>query len=520
MYLQSINAKEKRKIFDFALSDGLVSKYGVKGREAISMMNITPKAHPCISPRDPYYVWNISNSITSIGIIDGKAYYTRGLNLYFDGQLIGSVQRGKKQFLNYKNQVLIFPDNMYYDMESNTLGNLQNSVDITVKFINSSLGVNAIKSAVSSQKLTDSFYEGQGILISGTGNKSVDGYHYITGVDKDSGVLYFKNYEFGSSDISDISCNIKNEIPVMDSVCICQDRIWGVAGNKVYASRVGDARAFCAFGGKDTDSFVCENHDADGFVFCMEYNGYPLVFSKSGIYRVYGHAAGNYELERICNRGGIDKNDILSISELDGEVYYLSYGRVMKFTGGKAEYISSFPYERMTGGAGGSCGGVYYLSCNDENSDNRLFVYDTKNDVWYENKGVWINKMLRVEDSLYGLSYSNAYLLNIPQKYPTDTEHEGRVESFIEFDDAFELSDNLYPDKIIIRGEIGVGGELSFEMLYDNELIRQKVGEVKEEFHGIYKLDIPQKKCSSFKLRVNGLGYYCIKNLCVECVVA
>ena len=519
MYLQTTKAKEKRKRFEYDFADGLLNEFNSSGKRVVAMKNISHRAHPSISPREPYYTWDIQNSITSIGVINGKVYYTRGLNFYFDGALVGSVSRGKKQFLNYNNQVLIFPDNMYYDIESKALGNLQTVVDTTVKFVNSSLGVNAIKSASVGVKLTDSFYEGQGILISGSGNSIVDGYHYITGVDTANGVLYFKNYEFGSADISDLSCTLTNEIPVMDSACICQNRIWGVCGNKVYASKVGDPKAFCAYGREDSDSFVCEYHDTEGFVFCMEYCGYPLIFSKSGIFKVYGDAAGNYELEGICNSGGIDKNDVMSVAEVNGEVYYLSYGEVMRFTGAKCERVSSFPFERMTDGVGGADGGVYYLSCNDENIINRLFVYDSRKDVWYEHEGVWISKIVRVGDSLYGLSYNKAYLLNIPSKYPTDVEHEGRVSSYVEFDDAFDFTDNLYPDKIIVRGETGIGGNLSFDILYDNDLIWQRVGEINEEFHSLYKLDIPQRKCSSFKLRVNGLGHYCIKNLCVECAV-
>ena len=519
MYLQTTKANEKRKLFEYLFSDGLGNEYNTSGRRIISMKNISHLTHPSLAPKDPYYTWNIEGNIQSLGVIDGKVYYTRGQNFYFDGVSVGEVLRGKKQFLNFKNQVLIFPDNMFYDVESNTFGNLQTSVDTTLKFINTSLGINSIKSASSSVKLTDSFYEGQGILISGTGNKSVDGYHYITGVDKTNGILYFKNYEFGSADISDTPCVIYNEIPVMDSVCICQNRIWGVAGNKVYASKTGDPRAFCAFGKDGSDSFVCEHHDTDGFVFCMEYNGYPLIFSKSAIYKVYGDAAGNYELESICNRGGIDKNDILSVAQVDGEVFYLSYGEVVKFTGGKSERVASFPYKRMVNGVGCADRGAYYLSCNDENAENRLFVYNTQKDVWYEHEGVWINKTVRVNDALYGLSANKAYLLNIPSKYPTDTEHEGRVYSSVEFDDAFDLTENLYPDRIIVRGYTGTGGTLSFEILYDGDMIWQKIGEITDGFYGVYTLPISHRKCSSFKLRVNGLGYYCIKNLCVECVV-
>ena len=173
----------------------------------------------------------------------------------------------------------------------------------------------------------------------------------------------------------------------------------------------------------------------------------------------------------------------------------------------------------MVNGVGCADIGAYYLSCNDENAENRLFVYNTQKDVWYEHEGVWINKTVRVNDALYGLSANKAYLLNIPSKYPTDTEHEGRVYSSVEFDDAFDLTENLYPDRIIVRGYTGTGGTLSFEILYDGDMIWQKIGEITDGFYGVYTLPISHRKCSSFKLRVNGLGYYCIKNLCVECVV-
>ena len=197
MRLQEYNGKRKTKIFEYDITGGLRSICNTSGRRVVQMENLSHNSYPCISPRKPFHMWDINNTIESFGSIDNHIYYTRDNYWYCDGVISGTATSGDKNFLNFNSRVLMFPDKKSLDPEECDVKPLVVTKTVTLVFINSELGINAIKNSLSSINLTDHYYAGQGILISGSGNRIVDGYHYITGVDKANGVLYFKDLETG-----------------------------------------------------------------------------------------------------------------------------------------------------------------------------------------------------------------------------------------------------------------------------------------------------------------------------------
>ena len=517
MKIEEYSGNKKSKVFEYDISSGLSSGRNASGRKIVAMENISPKAYPCIEPRRSHFIWNIGNPITSIGTIDGVVYYSRDRAFYYGGQLIGSVNSGNKAYLNFNSKVLIFPDKKCFDPKTKKISDLVSEKTAVLQFISTELGINAIKCASGNVILTSHFYAGQGILISGSGNSIVDGYHYITAVDKTNDVLYFNNYEFGSAPVDSCTCTISNEIPDMDSVCICQNRVWGVKGNKVYASKVGDSKAFCAFNRKEDASYVGEVFDADSFTHIMEYNGSPLIFSESSIYKVYGDNADNYDIDVVCRGGGILLSDVGSVAETNGEIYYVSHGRVVKFTGVKSLPVYSFPYDFVASACGAAKDGAYYLSYTNQYIENFFLSYDTVSDTWYKQNELWISNMLKVNGALYGLSSIRAYLIDSSGEDPMDGDYEGEVKSYIELDDAFYMGRSLCPEKVILRADVGMDSTLKVGIAYDGALLWKTVGEISGEKHGVIKLTLPQKRCDSFKLRIEGNGNYCLKNVAVEC---
>lgn len=516
MYLYDAKNKEKRRVFEYKLDGGLTNKSSDVSK-IISMNNILNDNNGYISPREPFYVWDTENTLSSLGVINKKVYYASENKFYFDNKEIGYVSYARKQFINFKNNVLIFPDNKYYDTENNTFSTLQRSLNCKVNFILTDLGVNAIVSADSAVNLASTFKGGEGILIkSSTGNSQIDGYHYITGVDKSLGRLYFKNYEFGSSAISSCSCIIYNEVPKMSATALIGNRVFGVYKNKIYASKEGMPDTFCAFVGND-GSFLYECPYEENFTYCMEYKGYPLIFSSSAIYRIYGDGRDNFKLECVCG-GGVDASDILSIAEIDGDVYYMSHGFLRRFSGGKSYKIDNIPYVGLIGAAGGECNGKYYLSAYDKNYVNRFFVYDTSSMSWYENSSLMISFFVKIDTKLYGISYSNAYLIGGYDEY-VDGDGEGLIESYIELDDVWSNVDEIYPSRVLLRCYLQNGTNLKLEISYDGGKY-ERISDVSGEKYGMLTFNIPPKKCRICRLKIYGKGYFILKNLYLECIIA
>ena len=517
MKIEEYSGNKKRKVFDYDISCGLSSGRNLFGRKIVGMENISPRAYPSVEPRRSYFIWEMERAIDSIGSIDGVIYYNRDTIFYYGGHLSGGVNSGVKTYLNFNSNVLVFPDKQIFDTKKKKMSDLVSEKTMVVEFMSTDLGINAIKCASGNVILTSHFYAGQGILISGSGDSNIDGYHYITGVDKTNDVLYFNNYEFGSAPVESRTCTISNEIPDMDSVCICQNRVWGVKGNKVYASKVGDPKAFCAFNRKENASYVGEVFDADNFTYIMEYNGSPLIFSESSIYKVYGDNADNYDIDVVCRGGGLLLSDAKSVAETHGEIYYVSHGRVVKFTGVKSLPVDSFPYDSVKSACGAAMDGVYYLSYTNQYVENFFLSYDTVSDTWYKQNELWINKMATLDGSLYGFSNIFVYLIDSSGEDPMDGDYEGRIESYIELDDAFYMGHSLCPEKVLLRADVSGNCTLTLKIAYDGALLWTKIGEISGERHGVIKLMLPQKRCDSFKLRIEGDGNYCLKNVSVEC---
>ena len=70
---------------------------------------------------------------------------------------------------------------------------------------------------------------------------------------------------------------------------------------------------------------------------------------------------------------------------------------------------------------------------------------------------------------------------------------------------------------MILRADVGMDCTLKIGIAYDGALLWKTVGEISGEKHGVIKLTLPQKRCDSFKLRIEGNGNYCLKNVAVEC---
>ena len=519
MRLQEYNGKRKTKIFEYDITGGLNSVCNTSGRKVVEMENLSHISYPCISPREPFHTWEINNPIESLGSIDNHIYHTSDGYWYCDKIVSGTATSGDKNFLNFNSKVLMFPDKKSLDPKARKVTPLVVTKTVTVVFINSDLGINAIKNSLSSINLADHYYPGQGILISGSGKSIVDGYHYITGVDKENGILYFNNYEFGTANINDTYCTITNEIPDMDSVCICQNRVWGVKGNTVYASKVGDPKSFCAFSRDGDCSYKFEYPDTDGFTYIMEYGGSPILFSKSAIYKIYGDNSKNYEIDIVYRGGGMLQKDVKSVAEIDNEVYYVSHGRVVKFTGVKSTPVDSFPYSDVSSACGGARDGVYYISYVTENMENIFLTYDVTSDSWYKQAEFWINRIVMIQDYLYGLSENKVYLMSYNGTIPIYSETEVDLKSYFVLDEVFDMGRSLYPERVILRADINFDSKLQLEICYDSSYFWETVGEVFGEKFGITYFSIPLKKCDSFKLRFSGTGPYCVKNVAVECMV-
>lgn len=105
---------------------------------------VSTRLYPVLSPRLGRAMNNHYPSATTIYAYDGLIV-VNGTDLYYDGEKVGTVSEGKKQFAVVNTKLCIWPDKRYLDLQSLRFGLLEDSVSLpagSVTFTANGLTVN------------------------------------------------------------------------------------------------------------------------------------------------------------------------------------------------------------------------------------------------------------------------------------------------------------------------------------------------------------------------------------------
>ena len=127
MLLPDLNSIRVTRRQEISFS-GLNFTDGARAGELSACDNLSTRRFPLLSPRRGRKLVSDSGA-SSIFEWDGKLVEVIGGGLYYDGELIGSVTPGEKQFAVVNTKLCVFPDKVYIDLTNNTLGYL--GADIT-----------------------------------------------------------------------------------------------------------------------------------------------------------------------------------------------------------------------------------------------------------------------------------------------------------------------------------------------------------------------------------------------------
>lgn len=85
--------------------------------------NLSDRRFPYLSPRNPRSE-QVFTDPTAAFSWNGKLVLVNGTNLLYDGEVIGTVSAGPKQFAVVNTKLCIFPDGVYIDLENETFRSL------------------------------------------------------------------------------------------------------------------------------------------------------------------------------------------------------------------------------------------------------------------------------------------------------------------------------------------------------------------------------------------------------------
>lgn len=304
--------------------------------------------------------------------------------------------------------------------------------------------------------------------------------------------------------------------PPMDYVIECKNRLWGCKYgmvddemvNEIYCCELGNFNNWDNYEGLSTDPWAASVGSDGPWTGAINYQGYPTFFKEDRIHRVAISSIGAHEITEIaCD--GVQDGSALSLSIINGLLYYKSNNNVCIYQGGAAPTTISAALgdEHYTDASSGVDGSNYYISMKDGDDNWHLFCYDSKRGLWMREDSLAVRQFATVGEELYALTYDKElWALN-----GTDGSPENRVEWFGESGlMGYQYPDKKYISRFDIRLTAERGTRIRVFLEYDSSGRWEKKGEFIADRPGIetrtITLPFSPRRCDHLRVRVEGSG--------------
>lgn len=494
---------------------GLDHTAGAKEGTLYDMVNMCADDYPVLSTRKERGNYQALETPGGIGAYE-KLYWVDGTKFFYDGVEKGTVSPGQKRFVPFAGKVIILPDKLYYDTYTGDFGSLEAKwAGESLEFRNGErFGVPAETNCIYSAGANWAalFAVGDGVQISGCtvrpeNNmsaviKEIDG-DYLR-IAEHSFTLSGENKDEAYTETGEMK--VERTMPDLEFACVNENRMWGCAGDVIYASMLGDPKNWQVYDGAADNAWFTPTGTAGSFTGCISYRGYPVFFKEHHIFKVYGNIPSNFQVLSSASMGlAAGAADSLAIA--NETLYYLSENGPAAYTGGIPQIISRvFGNLRFTKAVAGSDGLKYYASMCDSTGRWRLYVYDTQSGLWHIEDDSQALSFARYDGKLYML-LADGQIVTTEDTDPA--EGSGEVIPWMcEFGDFIEASPyQKGVTKLLLRMELEKDARATVWMQYDSDGKWVKVGDIRSEgYKRSYYLPVPPRRCDHFRLKLEGVG--------------
>lgn len=286
----------------------------------------------------------------------------------YGGQDLGDVTDGIKTVARVGHRIVIFPDKLYVDEREKTLLPMEAAVTGS-GFV---FGSNTI-----SKNGGDPwpFRSGDAVEISGCSLHPGNDLTLI--IRKAEGqVLTFDDNAFDEgAETSQVT--VARRVPALEAVCESGNRLWGCAGDTIYASKPGDPLNFYVYDGLSTDSYAL-GVGSGGFTACGQYGSHVIFFKEDMACKLYGTRPSNYQL-MTTRIPGVAEGCAGTLWVDSEDMYYFGNGGLYAYSGGVPQLLSAqLGHIKAKEACGGVWKGKYYLSVKGLGT----LVYDIAGRKW------------------------------------------------------------------------------------------------------------------------------------------
>ena len=311
-------------------------------------------------------------------------------------------------------------------------------------------------------------------------------------------------------------------VPDLKYATVHLSRVFGVDDDRVYASGYNDymnwnldtvdeyneSNSWCSPAQSNTKA-------NSSFTGITTFQNHVICFKQNFMHEIYNNK-NPFRIQDIFAEGSIDNR---SIQDVDGRLIFVSDDGVKVYTGSNPKDIGYYlGIDKFTNPVSGTDGKNYYLYCEDENENKRLFVYDTFVEHWSERELPIDSKDEKIEILGFAHNKIGMYMLGADKYvYKLDTtsfNHEWSFETDLFTNQTVDIK---HIKKVQLFADIAKDAEIKVYILYDDE-------EFNENSHLVYdskgktgKIPIRVKPRQTanygFKLHFEGTGYVKIYEL-------
>lgn len=296
---------------------------------------------------------------------------------------------------------------------------------------------------------------------------------------------------------------VAREIPALEHMCQCSNRLWGVHGNTVCCSYLGNPKVWNNFDTTATACWSVEVGSPGAFTAACAYGGYPLLFKADRIYRVYGTKSANFQLFETETLG-VEPGSAKSLAVVGQTLYYKSRAGFVAYAGGVPRRIdTALGTARRQDAVAGTDGRKYYVSClcGDEWS---LLVYDGQTGLWHREDDSRALDIAWCGGELFLLGPDGGVWM-IGSVQSADGTEEDAVESGCEFAPVRgDGGSRTAAVRLYLR--VSVGERLTVEVEYDGSGVWETAAIFDGGERRVKTVELVPRRCGELRIRLRGRG--------------
>lgn len=283
--------------------------------------------------------------------------------------------------------------------------------------------------------------------------------------------------------------------PDLDYITVWNNRVWGVKGNEIRASKLGDFKEWEDFSGEANDSYATDVGSHGDFTGIYTFQNHVVCFKPNLQYEIYGYKPSNFQVQEI-SRTGTTSNQ--SVVESYSQLFYMHDSGIYSYVGGNPRLISNSINTSYLDGVAGTDNRRYYISLYD-GVNHSLFAYDTWFDMWHREDDLQVINFVQYDNGLYALTAEGDII-----KFNSGEEIIDWSFETIMFDEG--TSKKKKYAKLRIRFDLDKGSRIKIYVRYNERESYRIVKSYSCDEYTNAIIPIKLQPCDRFQIKVDGKG--------------